>query len=159
MAGRGCQVSAPTFLCLPHGCLPTVPVIEAGYNSHKQPASWAPKPSSGFEWGMGTCLGVSRGESGWEEVSEKQFIFLQHLLMLNVFPRWASSKIQIKSINKDTFCFHLQLSPPRGPQGGEVTAALITGRSPKPLFLGLLAMYERRRVEVLGVVAKPGVHA
>lgn len=49
--------------------------------------------------------------------------------MLNVLPCWASSRIQIKSINKDTFCFHLKLSPPAGPQGGEVTAALITGRS------------------------------
>lgn len=49
--------------------------------------------------------------------------------MLNVLPCWAGSRIQIKSINKDTFCFHLKLSPPAGPQGGEVTAALITGRS------------------------------
>lgn len=49
--------------------------------------------------------------------------------MLNVLPCWDSSRIQIKSINKDTFCFHLKLSPPEGPQGGEVTAALITGWS------------------------------
>lgn len=49
--------------------------------------------------------------------------------MLNVLPCWAGSRIQIKSINKDTFCFPLKLSPPAGPQGGEVTAALITGRS------------------------------
>lgn len=72
--------------------------------------------SQGAKWVGGGC-------------QKPNLFFFSILLMLNVLPCWASSRIQIKSINKDTFCFHLKLSPPAGPQGGEVTTALITGRS------------------------------
>lgn len=67
--------------------------------------------------GQRCVLGSCRGQSGWEAVAEKTDpFFFSILLMLNVLPCWASSRIQIKSINKDTFCFHLKLSPPRGPR-------------------------------------------
>lgn len=49
-------------------------------------------------------------------MTEEQIRFPSILLMLDVLPRWAGSRIQIKSINKDTFCFHLKLSPPEGPR-------------------------------------------
>lgn len=65
---------------------------------------------------------------GWRPVAGKQSTFTQRRLMLTVLQRWAGARIQIKSINKDTFCFHLKLSPLRGPPGGEVTIVLSAGR-------------------------------
>lgn len=108
------------------------------------------------------CTGVSQGAE-WvgSSYGKTDPFFFSILLMLNVLPRWASSRIQIKSINKDTFCFHLKLSPPEGPQGGEVTAALITGRS---LGLGEAPLPEacwpsvERVVGARGSVNKPGAN-
>ncbi|KAL4830493.1 hypothetical protein H8958_021531 [Nasalis larvatus] len=75
------------------------------------------------------CWGLTGGRVGGRQLPKKFPFFFSILLMLNVLPCWASSRIQIKNINKDTFCFHLELSPPAGPQRGEVTVVLITGRS------------------------------
>lgn len=75
------------------------------------------------------CWGLTGGRVGGRQLTKKFPFFFSILLMLNVLPCWANSRIQIKNINKDTFCFHLELSPPAGPQRGEVTVALITGRS------------------------------